>query len=196
MQNFQQHYVEVYEEMLEDMENVEEENEKESAYNVVTNEMIEEILKESDKEEKEREQTAFVNVMQSNDKLLKMLKKLLQKENNKNNSNNNSNNQPGKMAWRKVAPKQGEEETKTFEGVDYKWCGKCRWGEGLWTKGDGLHGTADHDPNKRRKWHKTYLAQKLSYMIYGNKHSKYMTYPNESNAIVDSGATGNYLNTK
>ena len=138
--------------MLEDMNNATEENEKEDAYNVLTSEMLEEILKESNKEEKEKEEIGHVNVIQSNEKLFQMLEKLLQRENrNNNNSNNNNNNKPGKMAWRKVAPKQGEEETKTFEGINYKWCGKCRRGEGLWTKGDGLHGTADHDPSKRKK---------------------------------------------
>jgi len=76
---------------------------------------------------------------------------MLESMNKKNNTKGNTNQTPGKMAWRKVAPKDKEDQTKTFENVLYKWCGKCRGGPGLWTKGDGLHGTEDHDPNKGRK---------------------------------------------
>ena len=93
--------------------------------------------------------------MVTNDKLYEMLEKIMktsQKDNTNNNKRNNNNtNTPGKMAWRKIAPKEGEPHTKTFEGIEYKYCGKCRRGEGLWTKGEGLHGTADHDPAKRKK---------------------------------------------
>ena len=69
---------------------------------------------------------------------------------NSNSLGNNKRRTPGKMAWRKVAPQDGEPNTKMFEEVEYKWCGKCRDRKGLWTKGEGKHGTNEHDPTKRR----------------------------------------------
>ena len=60
-------------------------------------------------------------------------------------------NTKGKMAWRHIPPKEGEPTTKIFEGIMYKWCGTCKMGEGLWTRGVGMHDTANHDSNKSRK---------------------------------------------
>ena len=54
----------------------------------------------------------------------------------------------GPMAWRRVAPKEGEPTEKTVDKKLFEHCEKCRHGQGLWTMGDGLHGTAEHDPNK------------------------------------------------
>mgnify|MGYP006870733445 CR=1 FL=1 len=31
--------------------------------------------------------------------------------------------------WMLEAPKQGESEVKTVEGVEYKWCSKCKLGK-------------------------------------------------------------------
>ena len=40
-----------------------------------------------------------------------------------------------------MAPKEGETESKTLEGVLYKWCGKCK----RWTSGEKyLHSTSEH----------------------------------------------------
>ena len=47
-------------------------------------------------------------------------------------------------AWRKKPPGSGESKTKTVEGVEYEWCGKCLKGAGLWTKGKTKHGTDKH----------------------------------------------------
>ena len=57
---------------------------------------------------------------------------------------------PGKgpMAWRCIAPKEGEPTEKTVGDKQFKCCAKCCQGQGLWTTGDGLHGTEEHGPNK------------------------------------------------
>ena len=54
----------------------------------------------------------------------------------------------GPMAWRRVAPNEGEPTEKTVNEKLFKHCEKCCRGQGSWTTGDGLHGTAEHDPNK------------------------------------------------
>jgi hypothetical protein len=40
----------------------------------------------------------------------------------------------------RTAPKEGEPETKTVDGEETKWCGKCH----RWTKGDKKHSTTEH----------------------------------------------------
>ena len=55
------------------------------------------------------------------------------------------------MAWRREAPKEEEPTEKTVEGKRFKHDGKCRQGKGLWTTGEGLHGSEEHDPTKSRK---------------------------------------------
>ena len=59
---------------------------------------------------------------------------------------NNKDNQgrPQIEAWRKVAPKSGEPNTKKHNGVTTKWCQKCSRGKGMWHLGDKAHSTADH----------------------------------------------------
>ena len=52
------------------------------------------------------------------------------------------------MAWRQVAPEEGQPTEKTVGKKQFKCCAKCCRGQGLWTTGDGLHGTEEHDPNK------------------------------------------------
>ena len=48
-------------------------------------------------------------------------------------------------SWKRIAPKQGETESKTLEGILYKWCGKCK----RWTSGDKyLHSTSEHKSKK------------------------------------------------
>ena len=48
------------------------------------------------------------------------------------------------LKWREVAPKDGEPLTKTKNNKTYKWCKKCRRGEGLWHN----HSTEEHTPGK------------------------------------------------
>ena len=48
------------------------------------------------------------------------------------------------LKWREVAPKDGEPLTKTKNNKTYKWCKKCRRGEGLWHN----HSTEEHAPGK------------------------------------------------
>jgi hypothetical protein len=55
----------------------------------------------------------------------------------------------------RTAPKEGEPETKTVDGEEMKWCGKCR----RWTKGDKKHNTAEH---KRRSELETRAAGGLA----------------------------------
>ena len=75
----------------------------------------------------------------------------LKKGNNHNSANSNNNNKgKGKMTWRKDAPEDDEPTKKTFEGTEYKWCGKYRGGRGLWTKESGKHSTDQHDLSKRK----------------------------------------------
>ena len=54
----------------------------------------------------------------------------------------------GKMAWRKIAPKENEPQQKELEGIKYNYCATCRGGKGLWTRGEGIHKTSEHDPTK------------------------------------------------
>ena len=90
-------------------------------------------------------------MMKNNERLLEALGKLLDNLDNKNSDKKyNSNIAPGKMTWQKIAPKEEEDKEKVFENIRYKWCGKCRGGKGLWTKCEGLHGTNEHDPSKRK----------------------------------------------
>ena len=57
----------------------------------------------------------------------------------------------GPMAWRQISPKDNEPKEKTVEGKIYRHCATCRQGKGLWTTGEGLHGTEQHDPTKSKK---------------------------------------------
>lgn len=99
--------------------------------------------------------------MQSNQQLCKLLSKLLpvlekSTSNPKDNGGGrggrkNLNAGKGEISWRTVASKEGEATTKLFVGVTYKWCENCYCGGELWTKGEEMHDTADHDPTKRKK---------------------------------------------
>ena len=66
---------------------------------------------------------------------------------------NGSNNgkRPPIADWRKKAPGATESHTKTVEGKEYTWCGKCLQDKGLWTTGKYLHSTAQHKSRKERK---------------------------------------------
>ena len=170
IENFRIHFTEAYDDLLEDIE----EEREEKANNVMTSEILNQLL-EMNKEEDIESDTSQNNEEiianntkseSSNEKLLDVINQLIPVLNNlkgnlgnnlKGNSqgqqfnNNNKQRQPGKMAWRRTAPKEGEATTKNFEGVEFEWCGNCRGGKGLWTKGAGKHNTAQHDPTKRKK---------------------------------------------
>ena len=48
--------------------------------------------------------------------------------------------------WMLEAPKQGESEVKTVEGVEYKWCSKCKLGKDkkpMWRSGAKKHVTSE-----------------------------------------------------
>ena len=49
---------------------------------------------------------------------------------------------PGAVNWRKTPPLEGQSQTKTVTGQDYKWCDKCK----RWTT---THGTAQHTGTAR-----------------------------------------------
>ena len=49
-----------------------------------------------------------------------------------------------KNAWRRIPPKSGESQTKTINGVTFKWCDKCKY----WS---ATHGTDTHRKNKPKK---------------------------------------------
>ena len=46
-----------------------------------------------------------------------------------------------KHAWKTVAPKNGEPQTKTQDGKTWHWCAKCNYGKGRWST---THGTKEH----------------------------------------------------
>ena len=178
IENFKTDYIEAYEEYLDDLENVsEDDNEENNAHNAITDKMINDYLKEKDSDEQsENENEQFAHMAQTNQQLCDLLTKLLpginreappQRSNGggrgygagrgygggrghagRGGGRSNPNAAAGKMAWRHIPPKDGEPTTKVFEGVTYKWCGTCKRGEGLWTRGVGMHDTADHDPTK------------------------------------------------
>lgn len=158
IKNFQTHYVDAYKELLEDIENKEEkEKQQENVGNVIFSDIIKKLLEmqDTDKDKEEQEPTTqFASMAQINEKFLEQLNSLTEKVKKLEATNkcpNNQNNGNGKMAWRKVAPKPGKPTKKMFEGVLYKWCGKCCGGKGLWRKCEGMHSEADHDPSKRKK---------------------------------------------
>ena len=53
--------------------------------------------------------------------------------------------------WHKKPPGANESHTKTVDGKEYKWCGKCLQGKGLWTTGKTMHSTNEHRTRKERK---------------------------------------------
>ena len=53
--------------------------------------------------------------------------------------------------WCYIAPKDGESQTKTVDGVLFKFCQTYRCGKGHWTTGESLHRTKQHDPTKAKK---------------------------------------------
>lgn len=70
-------------------------------------------------------------------------------KNSQQNSNQGEGAGEGPMAWRRAASKEGKPTEKTVDGKVFKCCCiKSCLGQGLWTTGDGLHGTEEHDPNK------------------------------------------------
>ena len=144
LKNFHQHHIDAHEEMLEDEECEEEENE---AHNAVTSDPIQMPLSQNKVEEQGH--------MATNDKLEgsveTLIKKVAELETGKptqQKTNGGQGTGKGPMAWRRVAPKEGEPTEKTVNEKLFKCCEKCRRGQGLWTTGDGLHGTAEHDPNE------------------------------------------------
>ena len=80
-------------------------------------------------------------------------KKLRRKMNNRNNGSSNDNQgSNGKLNLPPV-PKEGEPESFTYNGQEWKYCKKCRRGRGFFHKADSpnAHVTAEHDPSKRTK---------------------------------------------
>ena len=55
-----------------------------------------------------------------------------------------------KKSWRAIPPdsSKGETKEKTVNGIQYKWCGRCQEGKGLWNCGDKAHDTEDHKNKK------------------------------------------------
>ena len=51
------------------------------------------------------------------------------KTKNKNPTNTNSNDSQPPPAWMYKGPGAGESEKKTVDGVEYKWCSKCKLGK-------------------------------------------------------------------
>lgn len=151
--NFKAHFVESYNDMMEKMDGEKEaEQAIEEEANALTTDFIQAILNQ------EKQQSTS-----DNQKIGEALKFFLQKLNNLQSNNpqpttnrnnlqpttNRNNHRPqGKMSWRKDAPGEGEDTKKTFEGMEYKYCAKCRGGKGLWTKGEGKHNTEQHVPSK------------------------------------------------
>ena len=63
-----------------------------------------------------------------------------------NNSNNNNDNSTPPPAWMLKAPAQGESEKKTVDGVEYRFCNKCKLGKQkkpMWRSGKKSHVTSD-----------------------------------------------------
>lgn len=61
---------------------------------------------------------------------------------------NSGNQQPYEPppAWMFNGPKAGEPETKTVDGVEYKWCSKCKLGKSqkpMWRRGQKAHITSE-----------------------------------------------------
>lgn len=65
---------------------------------------------------------------------------------NRNHSNRRDRNdeKSGEKNWRVVPPKKDEPREKTVDGTLYKWCGKCRGGDGFWNGGEKAHLTDEH----------------------------------------------------
>ena len=150
--NFRQHYINAYEELLEEVE-------KEA----IISEMIKALLVQGDdaedNEHQGREQQAHLAT--ENEQLMDLIINLTHKVNalesrkgGRSDQNRDCNAGGGgldPMVWQRVAPKEGEPAEKTVEDKKYKHCSNCRQGKGLWTTGEGFHGTTDHDPSKSRK---------------------------------------------
>ena len=49
------------------------------------------------------------------------------------------------------APAAGEAQTKTVDGVQFKFCQKCLKGKGMWTTGKSLHSTDEHKFRNKSK---------------------------------------------
>jgi hypothetical protein len=57
-----------------------------------------------------------------------------------------SGNNQGPPAWMLVPPASGESEKKTVDGVEYKWCSKCKLGKEkkpMWRRGQKAHVTGE-----------------------------------------------------
>ena len=63
----------------------------------------------------------------------------------------NKNNNKKQTNWRCKTPNGNEPKEKTVDGIIYKWCGKCRQGKGLWTKGDAAHTTTEHRSGAKKE---------------------------------------------
>ena len=63
------------------------------------------------------------------------------------NSGGSSNNSGSSIAeWMLKAPATGESEVKTVDGVEYKWCSKCKLGKDkkpMWRSGNKRHVTSE-----------------------------------------------------
>jgi hypothetical protein len=68
------------------------------------------------------------------------------KDKNKNPSNTNTSDSQPPPAWMYKGPGAGESEKKTVDGVEYKWCSKCKLGKAqkpMWRRGNKAHVTSD-----------------------------------------------------
>lgn len=50
----------------------------------------------------------------------------------------------GARSWKVKPPRSGEPRTKTVDGTEWHWCGRCGGGNGRWS---ATHGTAEHNTN-------------------------------------------------
>ena len=144
LKEFQTHYINAHEDMSEEEQHEEEEEE---GHNAITSDSIQMLLNQNKTEEHSH--------MATSDKLEEPVETLTKKaadpeagKNTQQNANQGQGAGKGPMAWRRVAPKEGEPTEKTVGNKVFKCCGECHRGKGLWTTGDGLHGTEEHDPNK------------------------------------------------
>lgn len=156
IENFRLHFVEAYEDMLEDRDRSEDPQE---AHNVLSSDILEALL--NPQETKNEHAMNIYEQNLTNSELIKLVRRLekkveeLQINGQRGGQNANDGGRNGKSngptSWRRVPPADGAPTEKTVDNQLFKFCAKCRQGRGLWTTGQGLHGTEQHDPSKRKR---------------------------------------------
>ena len=124
------------------------------ANNALTSEQLQHILNSVEATKTQHEHANMSTDLKLLELIATLTKKVSALEGNVEKRYNRKENAPpgtGRMAWRRESPKEGEPLEKMVDGKRYKHCRTCRKGDGLWTTGEGLHGTSEHDPDKSRK---------------------------------------------